>query len=107
MYHRRVIPPQERLTQLARLIGLAEFVERLGSPRTAEPSADGLRALLDERLGHVVDALVAEAASSDDVTDATSAQAYLDDRLETLDDLLSEQQSERIRTSFAEATSDW
>ncbi|MEX0787000.1 MAG: hypothetical protein WD939_10215 [Dehalococcoidia bacterium] len=102
-----MIPPQERLIQLARLIGLAEFVERFGSPRTAEPSADDLRALIDERLGHVAEALVAEAAASDDVTGGASAQAYLADRLATLGDLFSDQQSAGIRASFREATSGW
>lgn len=107
MYHRRVIPPQERLTQLARLIGLGEFVERFGSPRTAAPPADALRSLVDEQIGHVIDALVAEAAASDDVTDTASARAYLEDRLRTLGDMLSAEQSERIQASFHEATRGW
>ena len=107
MYHRGVIPPRERLLQLARLVGLDAFVDRFGPPQTAEPAAEALSALVDERLAHVARRLLEEAAASDDVIDAASAEAYLEDRLRILGDLLSPSQAERIRTAFREETSGW
>ena len=107
MYHRRVIPPREQILQLARLIGLDAFTERFGSPQTAEPDSDALRALIDQRLDGIARGLVEEAASSDDVLDPESALSYLDDRLRTLSALLTPQQSDRIRASFAERTKAW
>jgi len=83
-----VIPPRERLLQLARLVGLEAFSERFGPPQTAGPDADALRALIEERLDDIARRLVEEAAASDDIIDGASAQAYLDDRLHTLRDLL-------------------
>ena len=107
MYHRRVIPERERLVQLARLVGADVFAERLGPPHTAEPDAAALRVLIDERLSQVARALVEEAAASDDVIDTAGAQAYLDDRLRTLGDLLTPEQSKRVQAAFREATAAW
>ena len=107
VYHRRVIPPPERLTQLARLIGLDAFVERFGAPQTAQPADDDLRALVAKRLDHIAQALVEEAAASDDVIDGPSAQAYLEDRLRTLGDVLTEQQAEQLHSAFSTKTSEW
>ena len=55
----------------------------------------------------MVDALVHEAAASDDITDVESARSYLGDRLQTLGDLLSGEQAARIRAIFAERTKEW
>lgn len=107
MYHRRVIPPQERLIQLARLIGLDAFVEAFGAPQSAEPTDDALRALVAQHLDHIATALVEEAAASDDVIDGASAQAYLEDRLRTLADVLDAEQAERLRAAFVDGTKDW
>ena len=102
-----MIPPRERLLQLARLVGLEAFTERFGSPQTAEPDADVLRALIEERLDDIARRLVEEAAASDDVIDAASALSYLEDRLRTLDELLTPEQTERVRASFRERTAGW
>jgi len=102
-----VIPPRERLLQLARLIGLDAFAGRFGPPQTAEPDTDVLHTLVDERLGDIARRLVEEAAASDDVIDAASALSYLEDRLLTLGDLLTRAQADRLRTSFAERTTEW
>jgi hypothetical protein len=102
-----VLPERERILQLARLIGADAFTERFGPPQTASPERDALRSLVDERLDAVAEGLVAEAAASDDVTGIESARSYLEDRIETLGDLLSEQQAERIRAAFAERTKGW
>lgn len=107
VYHRHVTPQRERLLQIARLAGSEAFLERFGPPQTAEPTIEALRALVEERLDAIAEALVAEAAASDDVTDTASAASYLDDRLRTLGDLLTEQQAERLRAAFHEKTASW
>ena len=107
MYHRRVIPRREQLLQLARLIGVDAFAERLGPPQSAEPDTDALRALIDERLDHVAGSLVEEAAASDDVIDISSAEAYLEDRLGTLGELLTKEQTARLREAFKKSTAGW
>jgi hypothetical protein len=101
------MPQRERLLQLARLIGIDAFSERFGAPQSAEPDAAALRSLIDERLDAIAAALVEEAASSDDVTDAAGALSYLEDRLITLGDLLSGEQADSIRVKFGERTSGW
>lgn len=102
-----MIPPRERLLQLARLIGIDVFTERFGPPQTAEPDGEALRALIEERLDSIAERLVEEAAASDDVVDRVSAEAYLEDRLRTLGDWLSTEQSERVRAAFKERTVGW
>ena len=106
-YYRPVNPPRELLLQLARLVGVEAFTERLGRPQTAEPDDEALRALIEERLEHVARRLVEEAAVSDDVIDPASAAAYLEDRLRTLGDVITPEQAERLRAAFAEATAGW
>lgn len=107
MYHRPVIPPRQRLLQLARLVGIDAFTQRLGPPQTAEPEAEALCTLIEERLEHLARRLVEEAAASDDVIDSASAAAYLEDRLGTLADLLTPEQADRIRAAFRERTAGW
>ncbi|MCH7838515.1 MAG: hypothetical protein IIC26_08415 [Chloroflexi bacterium] len=102
-------PSRERLLQLARLVGPLAFAERFGPPLLleTEPDAEALRALIEERIDHVAQGLVEEAAASDDVIDPASAVAYLEDRLRTLDELLTPQQTARIRSAFREGTAGW
>jgi hypothetical protein len=102
-----VIPHRERLHQLARLVGSEAFVARFGPPDSAEPDREALHALIDEHCDEIAARLVDEAAASDDVIDPESAQAYVDDRLRTFDDLLTPEQAERLRTAFAGKTSGW
>ena len=102
-----MIPTQERLVQLARLAGVDVFSARFGSPQTAAPEAGALASLVDERLDQIAQGLIEEAVASDDVIDAASAQAYLDDRLRTLGDLFTPGQSAAIRTAFQTATEGW
>lgn len=106
-YHRSMLPRQERLRQLARLVGHDVFVARFGPLDSATPSAGALRTLIDERSDEIVIALVGEAAASDDVIDPESAQAFVDDRLRTLSDLLTPEQADRLRTAFVAKTSGW
>ena len=102
-----MIPRREALTQLARLVGLKLFVERFGSPQTADAADEELAALIDERLGEIARGLTAEAAASDDVLDAASAEEYLEDRLHMLANFFSEEQQASLRAAFAEGTKDW
>lgn len=106
-YHRRMIPRREAMMQLARLAGLGEFLERFGSPQTAEPDPGKLAALVEERLDIIAEGLVAEAAASDDVIDRDSAKAFLEDRLAILGGLLLEDHQTALREAFDESTKDW
>ncbi len=102
-----MIPRREALTQLARLVGLDLFIERFGSPQTTTAADEELAALIDDRLAEIARGLIAEAAASDDVLDAASAQEFLEDRLRTLADFLSDEQQASLRTAFAQGTKDW
>ncbi len=102
-----MIPRRESMMQLARLIGLEHFLERFGSPQTAEPDAESLAGLVEERLDAIANGLVAEAAASDDVIDRVSAQDFFEDRLETLGELIGEEHQRALSTAFAESTKDW
>ncbi len=106
-YHRRMIPRREALTQLARLVGLDLFLERFGSPQTTDAADEELAALIEDRLDEIARGLIAEAAASDDVLGAATAEEYLEDRLRTLADFLSEEQQASLRTAFTEGTKDW
>ena len=102
-----MLPRQERLRQLARLVGYDAFAARFGPIDSADPALDELRALIDERCDEIAAALVAEAAASDDVIDPESAQTYVDDRLRMFDDVLTKEQAARLLTAFVGKTSDW
>ena len=102
-----MIPRREALTQLARLVGLDLFVERFGSPQTTETADEELAAVVDDRLGEIARGLLAEAAASDDVLNAESAEEYVNDRLRTLADFLSEEQQAALLAAFAEGTQGW
>jgi hypothetical protein len=86
-----------QLTQLARLLGAA--VEGLDVQR--------LRTLLDERLDRLARGLLEEAVASDDVVDAASAEAYLEDRLAFFGGLLSEEQRGWVKELFMAAAGRW
>ncbi len=107
MYHRLVIPRRQQLLQFARLIGIEAFAERFGPPQTASPADEALRALIEERLDAIAQALIEEAAASDDVIDIASASSYLDDRLRTLSGLLTAEQATRVREAFDKRTAGW
>ena len=102
-----MIPRREALTQLARLVGPDLFLERFGPPQTTEAADEELAALIDDLLGEIARGLTAEAAASDDVLDAASANEYLEDRLRTLADFFSAEQQASLRAAFAEGIKDW
>ena len=101
------------VVQLARLLGREEFYRRLSLPEGAEPPdiegerLQALRSLVDERLMVLTEALAVEAVVNDDVIDAASAKVYLEDRLATFGELLTEEQRRTIRKGFARLTSRW
>lgn len=90
-------PGPMQLAQLARLLGVA--VEGLDVRR--------LRALLDERLDRLARRLLEEAVASDDVVDAASAEAYLEDRLAFFGDVLTDEQRGRVKELFAQVPRGW
>jgi len=90
-------PSPMQLTQLARLLG--EAVEGLDVRR--------LRALLDERLERLARGLLEEAVASDDVIDAASAEAYLEDRLAFFGGILTDEQRGRVKGTYLEAVRRW
>ena len=101
------------IVQLARLLGKVEFYRRLSLAEGAEPlSLDeerlaALRALVDERLGLLMEALAVEAVVSDDVIDASSAMVYLEDRLTFFGELLTEEQRQGVRKGFGRLVARW
>ena len=101
------------IVQLARLLGKVEFYSRLPLAEGTEPPPldaerlAALRALVDERLGILTEALAVEAVVSDDVIDAASAKVYLEDRLTFFGELLTEEQRQGVRKGFGRLVARW
>ena len=101
------------IVQLARLLGREEFYRQLSLAQGAEPLAldderlAALRALVDNRLGLLSEALAVEAVVSDDVIDAASAMVYLEDRLTFFGELLTEGQRKGVRKGFGRLVARW
>lgn len=103
-------PGPIQLAQLARLLGAKESYAALGRRGQAETKGVDtarLRAFLDERLERLARGLLEEAAASDDVVDAASAEAYLEDRLAFFGELLSQGQRSRLRELFMGTARRW
>lgn len=88
----------EAQAQLARLL-------RDESLRSA--SEDELRAAIDRRFGTLVEGLVAEASSSDDVTDRETGLSFVQLRLRSLSSVLDEQMTSRLLEGVREKISQW
>lgn len=86
----------EATVQLARLLGL---------PRTTPPEELRERAARDPVL--LAEALVAEAAESDDVLGVADALAYLELRLRFFGDLVPETARDVLRNAFADRVATW
>jgi hypothetical protein len=89
---------REAMTQLARLL-------QDGSLRTAEP--DSLSRAVESRFDFLVDGLLEEAASSDDVSDAATARAFLDERIAFLGPLLPPEQRTRLSQALDDKIDAW
>ena len=103
----------EALQQLARILGRDDFARRLGLPSGQLPpaltpeQAATVHDLTAARADDIARALLEEAAACDDVIDAASAFAYLEDRLAFLAGLLSEESRSRVREGFASVARGW
>ena len=101
------------IIQLARLLGKEELHRRLSLAEGVEPPAldderlAALRSLVDERLEALVEGLAVEAVVNDDVVDASSAKAYLEDRLAFFGELLTEGQRQTLREGFGRLVERW
>jgi len=82
-------------------------VARLLERERATLTPEAARAAIAENPGALGAALVAEAAASDDVTDAGSARAYLAGRLADLAPLLSDDTAAAVRAAFEAGISAW
>ena len=103
-------PSALQLAQLARLLGLEELRASSAPHEGSETKAidtERLRSLLDGRLEHLARGLLEEAVACDDVVDAASAEAYLEDRLAFFGGLLSEEQRRRLRELYLESVRRW
>jgi hypothetical protein len=103
-------PRPFQLAQLARLLGaedLRAFLSPHGASEIEALDIGRLRAFLDERLERLARGLLEEAVASDDVVDAASAEAYLEDRLAFFGELLSEEQRGRLKELYLESVSRW
>jgi hypothetical protein len=103
-------PNPIQLAQLARLLGAEEIHSAFGLEDQADTKAVDivrLRAFLEERLERLARGLLEEAAASDDVVDAASAETYLEDRLAHFGELLSEEQRRQIREACRKVTESW
>ena len=104
------IPSPIQLAQLARLLGAEELRSALA--RQGESEGEGidvgrLRAFIEERLERLARGLLEEAVASDDVVDAASAEAYLEDRLAFFGELLTEEQRQRLRQTWRKVVREW
>ena len=103
----------EAPVQLARILGRDRLARRLGLPLGQMPPSltpeqlAALRSLAEEHSQDIARALLEEAAACDDVTDAASALAYLEDRLAFLADLLTEEARSRVREGFSAVAGGW
>lgn len=88
----------ETLTQLARL---------LAADLSASATRDQVQRAIDQGFDRLTDALVAEAASSDDVFDRASALEFLDSRISDLQAWLSAEQASRLRRALQGKIEAW
>lgn len=103
----------EAIQQLARILGRDDFARQLGLPPGQLPpsltpeQATTARALTAARADDIARALLEEAVACDDVIDAASALAYLEDRLAFLAELLSEETRSRVRERYEDVARGW
>jgi hypothetical protein len=98
-----------RLRQLARLLGdEALSIEPFeAGDDLSQEKRQRLQAAVEAHLPRIVQGLLEETVASDDVVDAGSADAFLEDRLLFLGDLLTEEQRQAIREGYRKASRRW
>lgn len=98
-----------RIRQLARLLGDESLSDSLPAvdDTLSEEQWQHVRTAVDAGLPRIAQGLLEEAVASDDVVDAASADAFLEDRLHFLGDLLTEEQRGAIREEYRQASGRW
>ncbi len=98
-----------RIRQLTRLLGEEALSSELfaAGDHLSQEQRERLQAAVEAGLPRLVQGLLEEAVASDDVVDAASADAFLEDRLLFLGDLLTEEQREAIRGEYRKASQRW
>jgi hypothetical protein len=98
-----------RLRQLARLLDDEALSSELfaGADDLSQEVRQRLQPAVQAHLPRIVQGLLEEAVASDDVVDGASADAFLEDRLLFLGDLLTDVQRHAIRERYREASSRW
>jgi hypothetical protein len=103
-------PSALQLAQLARLLGVEELRASFAPQEGSETKAidiERLRSVVDERLERLARSLLEEAVACDDVVDAASAEAYLEDRLSFFGGLFSEEQRRWVKELYRESVRRW
>jgi len=108
------MPSPFAIAQLARIVGRADVLARLGLPADAPlPAAltdaqrEATRALAAERAPQIAEALLVEATALDDIQDARAAVAYLDERLAFLAPLIPDDARDAIRARYLAVAAAW
>jgi uncharacterized membrane protein len=98
-----------RLRQLARLLGDEALSSELIAAGDDLPPErrQCLQAAVEAHLPRIVQGLLEEAVASDDVVDGASADAFLEDRLLFLGDLLTDEQRQAVREGYRRASRSW
>lgn len=98
-----------RIRQLARLLGDEALLASLSADEgtLSDEQRERLHASVEGSLQRLVQGLLEEAVASDDVVDAASVDAFLEDRLLFLGDLLTDEQSRAIREECRKASHRW
>jgi hypothetical protein len=86
---------------------LAQLARMLSDDAVRSASDDEVRAIARTRFSSLAEALLAETAASDDVTDAASALAYVDARLEALAAVLGIPLCNRLREELQRRIDAW
>jgi hypothetical protein len=86
---------------------LAQLSRMLGDARLRSASPDQLREAVRMKQSLLVDGLVAEAAQSDDVFDRDSGLAYVEQRLESLAELMDGDLRRRVLEGAREQIEKW
>jgi hypothetical protein len=70
-------------------------------------AVNALRAAVDERFELLVEGIIIEAMASDDVIDQESAVSFISLRLQSLNSVLTEQQTSRLLEAVREKIAAW
>lgn len=86
---------------------LAQLSRILGEERLRSASPDEVRETVVSKLTLLIDGLVAEAAQSDDVFDRDSGLTYVEQRLQSLSDLVGADLQQQVLEGAREQIEKW